>query len=280
MKTQTVKRVLTVAMVAVLSIKLTGCASTGGNEPDASASAAPMTVEDTVRAGDAAARRGNLERALILFLGAIDTMESADVWFRVGAICTQLGRSDRALRAYLRVIELDPSHIGAQEGAGLESMALGRDQAARDHLLETIALDELRWRAHNGLGVLADQTGSHNSAIAHYLAAREINHDSPMVLNNLGYSRYLSGDFDQAARDFYEATQLRADYTPAWSNLGMVYAQRAWYFDAVTILSRVMDKATAYNDVGYVAFRSGDLFEAEHMLAEAIRSILLSLDSP
>jgi Flp pilus assembly protein TadD len=171
----------------------------------------------------------------------------------------------------LKVIELDPLQAAAHEGAGLEHLALGDDASARERLSRALELDSQLWRAHNGLGILADRAGDPAAAIDHYTAAMAINPESPMLLNNIGYSRYLAGDLDQAARDFYAATQLRADYDAAWANLGMVYAQRRWYSEAVRVLSRTMDKAKAHNDVGYIAYRNGDLQESERLLREAVR---------
>ncbi len=179
--------------------------------------------------------------------------------------------SQRALDAYLRVLELEPSNTDALEGAGLESMSLGDATAAREYLNRTLQADSQRWRSHDALGALDDEAGDHESAIAHYEAALEIYPDAPTVLNNLGYSRYLLKDFDQAARDLYAVTQLDPDHDRAWANLALVYAHKGWYADAVHTLAKVAEEAAAYNDVGYVALQRGDLDAAAELLAEAIR---------
>jgi len=257
------------ATLVLVSGLLAACATAGSKDPTPEDLA--KLVERTINAGDEAARRGDFERALTHYLRALETEESLDVWFRVGAASSQVGRSQGALLAYSKVLETDPLHAQAHEGSGLEHLALGDVEAAREHLSTTIALDPDRWRSHNALGILADQTGDYAAAMRHYETALAINPKSPMLLNNIGYSRYLSGDLDQAARDFYNVTRLYPDYEAAWTNLGIVYAQRRWYLDAVGILARVMDKAKAYNDVGYIAYRKGDLAEAERLLAEAVR---------
>jgi Flp pilus assembly protein TadD len=256
-------------VLAGLLLSIGGCASTGGSR--AASTEALLTPQAAIAAGDEAARREDFERALAHYLRAVSTEETVEGWLRVGAVCTKLGHSERALQAYLRVVALDPLHAEALEGAGLEYMALRNDAAARDHLTRVVELDPRRWRSHNALGVLADRAEDHTAAIAHYEAALEVNPQSPMLLNNLGYSRYLSGDLDQAARDIYAATRLNQNYKPAWSNLAMVYAHRGWYADAVGILARSTDKATAYNDIGYIAYRRGDLVESEQLLNEAVR---------
>lgn len=259
------------AIWLMLSLFVAGCATTPVPTEEELAQAALIAAEEAVRAGDEAARRGDYEEALAQYLMAIGTEETPERWFRVGAVCSALDRTERAIQSYLRVIELEPTHARAHEGLGLEYLDLHDDESARTHLTRAVELENERWRAHNGLGVLADRAQEYSVAISHYEAALATNAESPMLINNMGYSRYLAGDLDQAARDFYRATELNADYSPAWANLGLIYARRAWYADALSILSRVRDAPVAYNDVGFIALRNGDLVEAEQLLSEAVR---------
>jgi len=258
-------------VVATIVLTMTGCAATGGVNRDASASESVPPVAELLATGDQAAQRGDFNRALVHYMQAANVEQSAEIWLRIGAASSQLDNAQRALDAYLRVIELEPTQTDALEGAGLESMALGHTTPAREYLIRTLQADSQRWRAHDALGVLDDETGDHQSAIAHYEAALEIYPESPAVLNNLGYSRYLLKDFDQAARDLYAATQLDPDHERAWANLALVYAQKGWYADAVHALAKVAEEASAYNDIGYVAFQRGDLEASAELLAEALR---------
>jgi Flp pilus assembly protein TadD len=252
------------------ALLLSGCASTGGaRAPDPAA--AVMSPEMSLAAGDAAARKGDFERALVYYVEAVSAEETPDGWLRVGAACTRLGQTERALTAYLKVIELDPEQVDAHEEAGLAYLSRGDAEAARAHLSRALALDARRWRAENALGILDDQAEDHASAIAHYQAALELNPASPMLRNNLGFSKYLTGNLEGAEADFRIATTLDADYKPAWSNLALVYADRGSYSQAVSLLAKVSEKPTAYNDVGYMALQRGDLLEAERLLSEAVR---------
>jgi tetratricopeptide (TPR) repeat protein len=267
----TVRLRASLLIVATLLLTMTGCAATGGASREASASVAVPPVAESLAAGDEAARSGDFQRALVHYTRAADVESSADVWLRIGAASSRLDDSQRAVDAFLRVIELEPTQIDAIEGVGLESLALGDTMAAREYLTRALRADPQRWRAHNALGTLDDEAGDHASAIAHYEAALVIYPESPAVLNNLGYSRYLLKDFDQAARDLYTVTQLDPDYDRAWANLALVYAHKGWYADAVDTLAKVADEPAAFNDVGYIALERGDLEVAAELLAEAIR---------
>jgi len=50
----------------------------------------------------------------------------------------------------------------------------------------------------------------------------------------------------------------------------LLHARRGNYQQATDIMSAAMDPAKAYNDVGYIAFKNGDLDAAEMLLDEAI----------
>jgi len=269
-------RVAPLVMLTLIALAAAGCATTGRTPPPP----AYPTAQEAVAAGDEAARRGELDRALAHYLRAADAASAdteetaevhAEIWLRVGAASDAIGQRDRALNAYLKAIDLDPTRAEAHEGAALDLLARGRSAEAREHLTAATRLEPRRWRSHNGLGVLADQAGDHAGAITHYQTALDLKPESPMLLNNIGYSRFLANDLDQAARDFYAATELDPNYKPAWSNLGMVYARRGWYADALAILAKVTDEAKAHNDVGAIALARGDLAEAEGLLSEAVR---------
>ncbi len=262
-----------IVLVTLTVAGLTACATTPTSSFSDAVADDLALVDDPVREGDNAARRGDYEDALKSYLLALSSEEQPDpeVWYRVAAVCSHIGRSQQALRAYLEVLKIAPDHAGALEGAGLEYMELKATDEAKAHLTAAITVDQDLWRAHNALGILADQENDHARAIDHFANALRINVNSPMILNNIGYSRYLSGDLDQAARDFYQATEIQPDYMPAWSNLGLVYARQGWYSDAVNMLEKSLDKPVAFNNVGYIASENGDLRDAEQLLSEAIR---------
>ena len=265
------RRGISLLALAALLVSVAGCATTGGIDRSSATSPEPPSEAESQALGDEAARRGDFERALVHYLQGVSTQATADGWMRVGAASTRLGDRERAADAFLQVIELDPTRTDALEGAGLALMALGDDSPARNYLQQAVEHEPLRWRSHNALGILADRAEDHAAAIGHYEAALKIRPDSAVLLNNIGYSRFLSGDFAQAARDFFAATQADPTYERAWSNLALVYAQHGWYADAVRTLVNVMDKATAHNDIGYIAFQRGDLEQADLLLSEAVR---------
>jgi tetratricopeptide (TPR) repeat protein len=253
-----------------------GCAADAGaraEDPAAarSESARKLSPEQVTAAGDQAARAGEYDRAVNFYRQAIEAQPTGDLWFRVGWIYNQLDKKAFAAQAFAQTIGLDPGHAGAHEELGLLLLENKQREQAAVYLQRASELDVKRWRSHNALGVLADARKDYPAAMGHYEAALAVVPDSPLVLSNLGYSHYLAGNLDQAQARYQQVLAADPGNHAALANLGLLYARRARYDDAMAVMSSVMDKAKAHNDIGYIAFQNGDLDEAERLLAEAIR---------
>jgi Flp pilus assembly protein TadD len=256
-----------VMLAAVLAVTV-GCAANPARQSDSPFDG--KQYEELVASGDEAAQRGDFQTALVMYGEAQERRETADVWLRIGAAQRELGRNDGAAYAFRQVTELDPENAGAHEALGLLLLGFRDEAGARAMFLRAIELDANRWQAHNGLGVLADLAQEPGTAIEHFKTALAIRPGSPMLLNNVGYSLYLAGDLELAEQYFRRAVS-HVDYEPAILNLGLVHARKREYRRAVETLARVVERPTAYNDVGFVAISNGDYSQAEELLREAIR---------
>lgn len=230
-----------------------------------------LAVEQIIQAGDLAARQGEAERALFIYMQALELEESPDTWYRIGRVQSHLGQKSLAWQAYASALKLDKDHAASHEELGLLYMAVSQPDSAKLHLERAVELDDKRWRSYNALGVMADARRDYPTAILHYSAALAGNPGSATLLNNLGYSHYLAGNLTEAEKHFRIAMGADHSYEPAIANLGLVQARRRDYERAVQTLQKVLKEPQAYNDVGYIAYRNDDLEEAAWLLTEAIR---------
>jgi tetratricopeptide (TPR) repeat protein len=230
-----------------------------------------LAIEQIIQAGDLAARQGEAERALFIYMQALELEESPDTWYRIGRVHNHLGQKSLAWQAYASALKLDKDHAASHEELGLLYMAVSQPDSAKLHLERAAELDDQRWRSYNALGVMGDARRDYATAIAHYSAALAANPGSAMLLNNLGYSHYLAGNLTDAEKHFRIAMGADKSYKPAVANLGLVQARRRDYESAVRTLEKVLKESQAYNDVGYIAYRNDDLEEAAWLLTEAIR---------
>ena len=257
---------------------LAGCVSTPSTKPDSNQQVIDLSVqfegmsaEEIVKAGDIAFNMGDFERAEFIFNQAVVVENVPANWLKLGETLIRLGKTPYAGQAFQNAIQLDRESAVAHERLGILYIGKGDVSIAREYLHRAIQIDDSRWAAHNALGVLADTERNYQLAIRHYNAALKHNPGSAKVLTNLGYSHYLSGNLHVAENLYLDALGLDSSYERAISNLGLIYARRGAYDDAVEILRRVTPRPQALNDVGYVAYSNGDLDAATFMLSEAIR---------
>lgn len=258
-------------VIALLAMALAGCATSRAGKPEASSPFASASLEQILQAGDDALRQNQPERAVFIYMQALEIEQTAETWYRIGVGKGRLGDKAYAWKAQHKAVELDPNHAGAHEELGMLYMGSGQRVEARNHLQRATELDAGRWRAYNTLGVLADIDKQYATAVNNYQLALAANPDSSMLMNNIGYSYYLAGDLQQASHWMQKAIAATPDYEPAIKNMALLYARRGWYDQAITAFSRVVDPAQAYNDTGYIAMRNGDYDTAEKLLSEAIR---------
>ncbi len=230
-----------------------------------------MSAAEIAEVGDEAWREGELEHAVFAYMQSLAVADDPDVWMKVGKIKQHSGQTAFAWQAFVRVIELDPENAEGHEHLGMLFLASKQKDLATQHLEKAIEFDNRRWAANNALGVLSDASGEYEQAIGYYEAGLEHNPKSAKLLTNMGYSYYLSGQLEEAERLFILAIGIDRSYSSAMINLGLVRARQGRYDSAVNILERVLEQPKALNDVGYIAFRNGDIAEAERLLGDAVR---------
>jgi|GEM_PF-2336032 len=124
--------------------------------------------------------------------------------------------------------------------------------------------------AYNGLGILADLNSRYAEAIEYYQTANQIQPRSAQINNNLGYSNYLADNWAIAEAYFRRALNYNPNYKRTWRNLGLLYTRMGHYEDALLTLSRVMEKAEAYNSMGYVCMLQGKHDDADKFFDQSI----------
>jgi tetratricopeptide (TPR) repeat protein len=261
------------SVIAAAATLLVGCATNPGKDdpPEDIMPFSGYSIDEIIGTGDEALAKGEYDRAIFIFMQALELEESAEIWYRVGITKIRLDDRTFAWRSFNQALSFDPEHAPSYEELGLLYVGLGQPEAAIKQLTRATEIDPKRWRAFNALGVLADMDKRYAEAVALYKLALVGNPNSAMLMNNIGYSHYLSGDLQGATNWFDAAIQAEPGYAPAVRNLGLLYARQGWYAEAVSTFKRVAEDPEAYNDVGYLAMRNGDYDEASKLLANAIR---------
>ncbi|MDH3588477.1 MAG: tetratricopeptide repeat protein, partial [Gammaproteobacteria bacterium] len=231
-----------------------------------------MSAKEALVRGDQAYRKGDLDQALYHYLTAVHKDDVSPIPFhRIGIVHQQRGNLELAARAFSYALKRDRNHADTLEQLGLVLLHGRKPEAARVYLERALIADDKRVRSHNGMGVIADLAGDHAVAAEHYRQAIELKPGDTRVLNNLGYSLYLSGDWAGAEKYLKEVLRIEPDHELAIRNLALLEVRRQNPDTALALLERVMSKATANNDVGYLCMLDGQHELAAKYFSTAIR---------
>jgi Tfp pilus assembly protein PilF len=227
------------------------------------------SAQEAIARADRALANGDTDLALYMYVRAYDLeKDNVHALARIGEIHESRDNMQLATSVFTSILRLDPAHTGALQSLGLIYLQLRRHDEAQALLERAVAENPALWRAQNGIGVIADMRGEHTKASDAFNAALAANPGNASLLNNRGYSLYLDGRYSEAAEDFVAAAMQGAER--AWLNLGLVRARQKKYSEAVRMMRRTVDSEVAYNDVGYIAMRQGDLAVAESYFRKAI----------
>jgi Tfp pilus assembly protein PilF len=227
------------------------------------------SAEEAVARADRALQQGDIDLALYMYVRAYDMdRDNTHALTRIGEIHESRGNNRLATQSYLAALRTDEANDVVLESLGLMYLQVKRYDEAEALLRRAVLANPTAWRAHNGIGIIADLDGQHEIARQAYDVALDVNPNDASILNNRGYSLYLSAEYEAAAEDFVaSATQGE---NRAWLNLGLVRARQQRYSEAVRMMDRAVAIEVAYNDVGYIAMRQGDLMVAANYFQKAL----------
>lgn len=178
-----------------------------------------VQVLERYRAAIALVREGHFDRALSDFRAiAAENPTMADVWSEIGGLALRLGRTQDAVAAYKRLVEIAPRDRSALINVAEALLKLGKLDEAREHAAlaaQTIPESDVRWRAkaHQTLAMIALARRDEAAARAEAKRASEIDPSLPMSQYVEGLIRYNAHQFDAAVPFFQEALKQSASST-------------------------------------------------------------------
>lgn len=289
---QSISTLLRQTFVAICGLMLVGCASTppptkalpGGYEfmlrsqnqdkLQAAKSESEVTPADshkTLELARLARQQGNVDRALYQYVKAVELDQTnTEALLAIGQIHDQQGHHTLSEIAYRMVLAQTADDVFAMEALGINLVRQGQYNEATGFLNRVLTQDSRRIRAYNALGVIADLNSQFEAAKTHYLTALALDRRSVLVLGNISYSCYLSGDWDLAEHYYNQLLQIDVSNSNNWLNYGLLQARRGKPLEALRAFEKVLPKAQAYNELGYVYLIDNKLDNAEQMFRTAI----------
>ena len=197
------------------------------------------------------------------------------VWFALGTLCEDQGRSPEAIANYRQAIELDPRQADWHLRLGNVLLPLSRYAEAEDAYRKCLELTPTEVTALVNLGFALSEEEKHAEAQACYEQARKLAPGVPEVHHNLANLLREQGDFEAAMAGYEEALRLRPDYAKAHINRGVALVARGRLVEAELSLRRGVELqpefAEAHSSFGTALSALGRIEDAEAAYETAIR---------
>jgi len=150
---------------------------------------------------------------------------AADVlsYFNLGVAFYQKRDFLKAVQAYQKVIELDPSYIEAYNNLGVIYQEMGEVERALATYQKCIALNPQYAKGYNNLGNLLSLRGRNEEALEALQKALLINPQNIESHNNLGILFKKLGQMDKAMASYQEALTINPLHGETHYNIGVLY---------------------------------------------------------
>ena len=193
--------------------------------------------------GVALRNAGRTDEALAAFQRAIDLRaDHAAALTQQGELLAELGRSEDAADSFTLALAFDSALVAAWVGYAKLMRACGRVAQAIEHLERAVTLAPASSEAWVELGLGLNQAGRTADAGAAYQKAIEAEPDRPAAYVNLGLL-YLAqlGDAPRAETLFRRAIELAPDRVEAQANLGLALHEQKRSDEAIEHYDRLVD---------------------------------------
>lgn len=258
------------------------------------------------RYGDSLLAVGNLERAINVFMSAMELNnrvpypvtrlgiayielgepekaehylkkslaleENARVLTLFAVAQFQRGRIEEARESLMKAIELDPSYEEAYFNLGLT--AIDNDVEAQGHFAKALELDPGYACAHRELGWSLSGSGKFEKAIGHLRKALELEDQDLWTYVYLGNTLWMIGRADEAEDFFTKAVKSFPDSSTAYWCLAFFHercgnsSEAGIYYERSLKLNR--DDLLANLRFGLFLMQSGQLDKAKSYLTRAL----------
>lgn len=158
------------------------------------------------------------------FQHAIDLRaDYLDAYYNLGLAQNKLNRSEQAMVTWLALLELSPSHVGANFQVACLLMRQGKFKEALDKFAVIQRIDPAHVETQANMATCCLQLGWLNEAKRHYANVLKLTPDDVLTLYNLGVIHAQQGALDEAVHYYSRAVAINPNYFAAHNNLGAAY---------------------------------------------------------
>jgi len=226
------------------------------------------------RKGDYEKASGFLKSALDVAVAMKDKIFAAECFNAIALVETGTGRTNEAIQAYQRAIQLAPSQMFPWNNLGILYSRLNRNEDALVAFQKAIEIrsgDAVSW---NGLGDVYLKLNRSEEAVHSYLKAIEFTPCFPAAWCGLGDAYLSINKTDLAFKAYQRSFTLNRRSTHAIIGLAQVLALQGKDSNAIQAYEAALNidprNATAWNELGILCLRTGSQEKAIVAFGKAI----------
>ncbi len=145
--------------------------------------------------------------------------------FNSGVTFYQQKEINKAIQAYERVIELDPSYVEAYNNLGMIYQEMGDFESAMQSYQKAVQIDPKYVKGFNNIGILLHLKGEDEKAIEAFHKALATSPTHIESLINLGTLYKKKGWSEKGAECYRKALSINPHHGETHYNLGLLYEQ-------------------------------------------------------
>ncbi|MGH8231499.1 MAG: tetratricopeptide repeat protein [Steroidobacteraceae bacterium] len=226
---------------------------------------------EAIKRGDKAWQAGEVDRAVYYYVLALEhSPQDAPTLAKIGAIKQQLGQTVLAEKAFELAHSAQPDEPRIAERLAQLYLQQDKVDAAARIYGEVLEQYPQRSRALDGMGDVCVLRGEFPQAIDYFDRALQADQpDAASILTHRGYAKLRVLDLAGAESDLRAAlaTSSRAD---AWRYLADLQVRQHDNAGAYSSLTKVMDSAHAYNEIGLVLLNMNSFGDSYSYFTKAI----------
>ena len=158
----------------------------------------------------------------------------------LGAIYSQLGQHDLAIKYSLKALQYNSKSSEAQYNLGTALQAKGQLDDAITSFQKALQLNPTFVKAQYNLGTALQAKGQLDDAITSFQKALQLNPDYPDAYYNMGTAFQDKGHFDDAVACYQKALRLNPKLSDAYYNLGIIFQAKDQLNDAIACYQKAI----------------------------------------
>ncbi len=217
--------------------------------------------------------QGKTEAAIQAYNRAVELApDQITPWNNLGNLHSRLGQYEQAFGAYKKAVETNPADMVSWGGLGDAHFKLGRHEEAVFAYKKNLEMNPENSHAWISLGDVYAAEGQWDDALAAYQKGIQIEPANARVWNELGSLHYNAAAHEEAKNAYSKAIELGLHSHQSYSNLADIQIQAGNYQEAIPLLQKAVELQPEPSQAALLWNRLGEAYRKLNEYDHAIEA--------